>query len=192
MVVFILTIVGGLGLLGLAVWPGMLEDAVFSFPFFCLSLPLLAFWFVLLLALSLRDVVRKQDPAIKRRRWALWSTAVMLATIGLLWFHVPQRLVFACLHNELRASLNVNPTDARGGEVFDRRVGPYSIDRYGADRRGGVFFRTHIGPDGIGPDQMSYGFAFRPNGQGTPFGNARYRYRHLFGEWYVYAASDDW
>jgi hypothetical protein len=39
---------------------------------------------------------------------------------------------------------------------------------------------------------MSYGFAFRPNGRGTPFGNAHYRQCRLFGDWYVFAASNDW
>jgi hypothetical protein len=38
---------------------------------------------------------------------------------------------------------------------------------------------------------MSYGFAFRPNLKGAPFGNAGYRTRHLFGDWYVFAVSDD-
>jgi hypothetical protein len=55
-----------------------------------------------------------------------------------------------------------------------------------------TFFRTHTGPDGLGPDQTSYGFAFRPNDQGTPFGNAHYQHHHLFGGWYAFAASNDW
>jgi hypothetical protein len=84
------------------------------------------------------------------------------------------------------------PVDAVRGKELERQIGPYWVDRYGTDRRGGVYFRTHTGPDGIGPDQMSYGFAFQPNDQGTPFGNAGYQFRHLFGDWYVFAASDDW
>ena len=39
-IIFALTVIGGLGLLGLAVWPGVLEDAVFGIPFCFLSLPL--------------------------------------------------------------------------------------------------------------------------------------------------------
>ena len=69
------------------------------------------------------------------------------------------------------------------GAALDRRLGIYHVDRLAADPRGGVYFRTHTGADGIGPDTMSYGFAFRPNPVGTPFGRAGYGYSHLFGDW---------
>lgn len=65
------------------------------------------------------------------------------------------------------------------------------MDRYGTDGRGGVYFRTATGPDGIGPDRLSFGFAFRPNAEGSLFGDARYELGHLFGEWYWFAVSDD-
>jgi hypothetical protein len=190
-VIFGLTVLGGFGLLSLAVWPGILEDAIFEIPFFCLSLPLLGCWFFLLVGLALRDLAWKPAPSTKRRQWGLWSAAVMFGTMALLWFHVPQRLVFALCCSELRGLVDATPVDAIRSKELGRQIGPYWVDRYGTDRRGGVYFRTHTGPDGIGPDQMSYGFAFQPNDQGTPFGNAGYRCRHLFGDWYVFAASDD-
>lgn len=40
-------------------------------------------------------------------------------------------------------------------------------------------------------DTLSFGFAYRPNLDGTPFGNAYYHTSHLFGEWYVFRVSDD-
>ncbi len=116
----------------------------------------------------------------------------MFGTLVLLWLHVPQRIAFAFSSADLHGLVDGAPADEYRGEELGRLVGPYRVDRYAADSRGGVFFRTTTGRDGIGPDQMSYGFAFRPNGQGTPFGNAHYGHYHLFGDWYAFAASDDW
>jgi hypothetical protein len=191
-IIFGLTVLGGCGLLALAIWPGVLEDAVFQFPFFCLSMPLLGAWFLLLVGLAVPDLLQQSDPLRRRRRWGMWSAAVMFGTMALLRFHVPQRLAFAPFCFELRGLVDAAPVESYRGEELGRRIGPYWVDRYGTDRRGGVYFRTHTGPDGIGPDQMSYGFAFRPNEKGTPFGNAHYRRLLLFGDWYVFAASDDW
>jgi hypothetical protein len=37
---------------------------------------------------------------------------------------------------------------------------------------------------------MSYGFALRPNPEGTPFGRAGYGYLHVVGDRFVFSASD--
>jgi hypothetical protein len=190
-VVFGLTVVGGSGLLGLAVWPGLLEVVVFSIPLFCVSLPLLGFWFLMLVVFGLRDIASRPEPPGRRRWWGVLSAGIMFGTIALLWFRVPQRIAFAFCYADLRGLVDAAPADEFRREEIGCQVGPYWVDQYGADQRGGVFFRTATGPDGIGPDQMSYGFAFRPNGQGSPFGNSRYGQRHLFGDWYVFAVSDD-
>jgi hypothetical protein len=84
------------------------------------------------------------------------------------------------------------PASGYRDKVLGRLLGFYYVDRYGADPRGGVYFRTHSGADGIGPDTMSYGFAFRPNTEGTPFGRAGYCYSHVVGNWYVFSASNDY
>lgn len=191
-IVFALTVLGGFGLLTLAVWSGMVEDVVFGFPFFCAWQPLLGCWFLLLVGLAFFDLATRPEPAARRRRWGVRSAGIMFGTLGLLWLHIPQRVAFAFCFTDLKGLVGDAPADEFRGEELGRRVGPYRVDRYAADKRGGVFFRTAIGPDGIGPDQMSYGFAFRPNGRGTPFGNAHCRHCHLFGNWYVFAASDDW
>jgi hypothetical protein len=190
--IFLSTVLGGAWLLALAVWPGVLEDVLFGIPSFCLSLPLLGCWSLLLVGLAARDLARRPEPPVRRRRWGLWSAAMMFGVMGLLWFHVPERIAFGLCYSELQALVDVAPADELRVTELDRQVGPYRVDRYGADRRGGFFFRTHSGPDGISPDRISCGFAFRPNGQGTPFGNARYQLRHLFGDWYVFEVSDDW
>jgi hypothetical protein len=184
--IFILTVFGAVALLGLAVWPGLLEDVVFGFPHFLLTLPLLAFWFVLLLRLGLRDLNRPVSPA-RQTRLGLWSAGIMFATLGLLYWHIPQRLAFASCHAELKALADDPPTKILTGP----RVGPFRVQRYGADRRGGVYFLTRMGWSGVGPDPMCYGFAYCPNLQGTPFGNQLYRVRHLFGGWYSFSVLDD-
>ena len=51
---------------------------------------------------------------------------------------------------------------------------------------------AHIGVDGISPDRMSYGFAYKPNAEGTPFGASRYRVFRLGDDWYWFRVSDDW
>ncbi len=192
-IVFKLTLLGGAILLILAIWPGVFEDVVFEFPFGCFSFLLLGGWFLLLIGSALWELFVKVEAAPRRRSWGMWSTAVMFTTMALLWYHVPQRLAFALCYSQLRGLLDsASVVTHRKGEELGQQIGPYWVDRYGQDSRGGVYFRTHSGPDGIGPDEMSYGFVFQPNDEGTPFGNAHYRCRHLFGDWFAFAASDDW
>jgi len=75
---------------------------------------------------------------------------------------------------------------------LDRWLGIYHVDEWASDQRGGVYFRTGTGPDGIGPDTMSYGFVYRPNREGSPFGASHYMVRRLGGDWYWFRASNDW
>ncbi len=190
MVIFGLTVALAVVMLALGTWPGVVEDAVLGFPHLCLAMPLLAGWTLLLLVLSVADLARRPGPR-GRRWWGAASCAVWFATAGLLWC-ASRRVVFGIYHAEFTRLADGALGEDVGGVELGRYVGPYWVDRYGADARGGVFFRTHTGPDGIGPDQMSNGFALRPNSEGTPFGNARYCRCHLFGEWYSFEASDDW
>jgi hypothetical protein len=192
-IAFTLTILGGAALLTLDIWPGLVADVLFDFPFLLLSLPVFGSWFLLLVGLGLRDL-KVGSQSENRRRWGIWSAAVMFVTLALLWLNVPQRIAFAFWSLELEPLIGQVPTgthfDANQQEII--RVGPYRVDAYATDERGGVYFRTHTGPDGLGPDRMSYGFAFRPNREGSPFGNDDYHHRYLFGDWYAFAASNDW
>jgi hypothetical protein len=190
-IVFALTMLGGAALVTLAIWPGLIGDLVFGFPFFVLSLPALGIWFLLLVGLGLVDVVGGWRTS-GRRRWGLWSAAILFGTLALLWFRVPQRVAFAFCSSDLEPLADQAAAEGSLEPHAGFRVGPYWIDDYAGDERGGVFFRVRTGPDGIGPDIMSYGFARRPNREGTPFGNAQYQRCHLFGGWYAFAASDDW
>ena len=50
--VFGLTVLGGVGLLTLAAWPGAVEEVVLGFCTGCLMVPLLGVWAVLLVVLA--------------------------------------------------------------------------------------------------------------------------------------------
>lgn len=117
--------------------------------------------------------------------------ALLLATYALLKFYIPRRIAFAASRSSFEQLIPRAET-SKYGVPLNRRVGIYKVDEYAADPRGGLYFRVYSGSDGLGPDRMSYGFAHRPNPQGTPFGAARYRVFGLGNDWYWFRASDDW
>lgn len=191
---FVVTMIGSVGTLVLAVWPGALDQGCLCI---CVTLPLLVLCLLLLtLSVVVRDLNRKPAPS-SRGRWAVLSVVAVVGTVGLVRYHIPQRIAFAAIAGSMHSLAQSAPLahpEAIGYDGFelDRRFGPYRVGRYAADPRGGVYFRTLTGADGIGPDRMSYGFAFQPNHDGTPFGMASYRLDHLFGAWYVFEASNDY
>lgn len=190
--VFLVALLGGMGFLALGVSPGVIEDAVFGFPLCLLSIPLVGCWAMLLIGLAQWDLYGQHNPLIKRKKWGVWSAVVSLATVGLLWLHVPERIAFGFCVKEFEALVESAPTLTprchEGGEL-NRRIGPFLVDRYGEDVQGGVYFRTHTEANGF-LSAHSYGFAFRPNAEGsTPFGRA-IECQPLFGDWYVFIASN--
>ena len=64
------------------------------------------------------------------------------------------------------------------------------MDRFVADPRGGLYFRTRSGPDGFYTYRMAYGFCYRPNREGSPFGDGKYAFAHVVGDWYAFQASE--
>ena len=72
-----------------------------------------------------------------------------------------------------------------------RRIGPLAVAPR-RDSRGGLYFRTLSAGDGLGPDVISYGFCYRPNSEGLPFGAACYSLSRLSHDWYSFAASNDY
>ncbi len=107
-------------------------------------------------------------------------------------FDVPRRIAFAISRSSFEQSVQTAPAPGRPETPPGSHFGVYHVDEYAADSRGGVFFRVYTGPDGIGPDRMSYGFVFKPNPEGTPFGAAGYETHRLSRDWYWFCASDDW
>ncbi len=133
------------------------------------------------------------------------TTALGLAT-PFVWFvflfvcaaQVPETIGFSLVRSQFETAAAeyemlqaLMPADDYSASQVGRRFGIYQVDMVGIDGRGGIYFRVNTGHDGIGPDQMSYGFAKKPNATGSPFGRKYYDPIHLVGDWYVFRASDD-
>ena len=128
---------------------------------------------------------------IPHRRWSIFSTAIVVLSLVLIMSGIPRKVAFVLSRPAFQHYAATAPVSESDREALGRLFGVYYLDRYDADLRGGVYFRTHAGADGIGPSTMSYGFAYRPSPQGTPFGNAGYRYSHVIGDWYCFSVSND-
>lgn len=172
-----------------SVYPGVLNDLLFLA--ILLSIPVLgliglvAIPFVVILAVK----ARWRDVHIPWTRLMIVA-ALLAGTYVLLKFYVPRRIAFIASRSSFERMVAQSPPSQFS--TTPRRFGVYRVDEIAADPRGGVYFRTHAGADGIGPDTMSYGFVHKPNSQGSPFGAAWYKVHHITGDWYWFKASDDW
>lgn len=200
-------VLGGILLGLLSVYPGVSVDflliAVLLSP---LWLPALAIGGVTMLIFQARSGRVKalkpslgrsgEDVGVGKPSTSLWQRIILTSSIAvcfvLVLIGIPRRIAFLFSRSEFQRHIATAPASEFEGERLGRYLGVYYVDRYAADPRGGAYFRTHTGADGIGPDTMSYGFAFRPNPEGTPFGKAGYRYSHVVGDWFVFSASDDY
>jgi hypothetical protein len=134
----------------------------------------------------------KGDATTKvRRRWPVVAPAVVIVCAAVFVANVPLRVAFRVSRPWFEPYVAKAPVLASNGRPLGRYLGVYYVDTYAADARGGVYFRTHAGADGLGPDVMSYGFAYKPNRDGSPFGAAHYRRYRIVGDWYGFIASDD-
>jgi hypothetical protein len=195
---FILTAVGSLALLVMSIWPGVLSEAIFI-GILVGTLPLATLMFIAVVMASIEFARGWRPGPLKPngKRLLLAVPLILAAALSLLFTQLPCRIAFWSSRSALDAiagklDVTIDPGDSYAREALERRVGVYMVDEYGVDARGGIYFRVSTGPDGIGPDQMSYGFAKRPNAEGSPFGAAHYHLTHLSGDWYLFVASDDW
>jgi hypothetical protein len=185
-----LTILGCLTVLAASAIPGLLDDLLFPAIFLLiLALPFVAIGAVAAIVLVCWRHLRLAPIPWKR---AVLILMIFASTFILLKFYVPRRIAFAVSRSAFEELVMQSPKPPRQRAKLNTRLGVYRVDEYAADPRGGVYFRVHSGGDGIGPDLLSYGFAYRPNQSGTPFGAARYRLFTLGGDWYWFRASDDW
>lgn len=194
-------------LCGLSVYPGVLFDLLFVVALFSpLWLPALVIGVIIFLVVQARsakkppikldvdligDEIGVGKATARRWRWYILSPIVVALSIVLIRYGIPRRIGFLLSRSAFERLIATAPVSRYEGEPLGQRLGLFDVDRYAADPRGGVYFRTHAGPDGIGPDTMSYGFAFRPNREGTPFGKAGYGLSHMGGDWYCFSASND-
>jgi hypothetical protein len=177
-------------LLVLSVYPGLPAELAFlalvSSPFWlpsaCVSL-----WCYIDMN---RQVPELLGPPPARRRRAVVAALVLVLNGGLLWGGVSRRLAFLHARPAFEAFVASAPPARDGGEGLDRRFGVYHVDRFAADPRGGLYFRTRSGPDGFYTRRMTYGFSHRPNPTGSPFGDEKYSLSHLVGDWYCFQASE--
>jgi hypothetical protein len=194
-IIFLCTMAGALLLLGMSIQPGLLIDTVFGFPGFLFWLPLIGGWTLLVAVLAAIDLApRSGEPSSRKRsKWGLWSAIVTAATFFLLLGQIPDRFGFAISRPLFERLVEEAPTmkEARR-QPNGRLVGVIWVDAYYRDARGGVYFRTSSAMDGISPDRRSYGYAYKPNREGSPFGNARGWLRRRSGDWYYFSYSDDW
>jgi hypothetical protein len=177
-------------LLPLSIYPGLLSELAFlaliGSPFWlpatCISL-----WVVLDVVHQVPDLLG--PPRAQRRRHAI-AALVLVLNCGLLWCGGPRRLAFLLARPAFEALLTTAAPAGYGERSLDRRLGAYHVDRLAADARGGVYFRTHSGPDGLYSGTMTYGFSHRPNPAGSPFGDEKYAITHIVGDWYAFQASE--
>jgi hypothetical protein len=177
-------------LLVLSVYPGLLSEvgflAAISSPFWipavCVS------WWV---CVDIRrEVADLFGPPPARRRWLAPAALVLAVNCGLLWWSVPRRLAFLHARPAFEASVSAAPRAYSSREVFNRQLGVYHVDRLATDPRGGVYFRTRSSSDASYTAKVSYGFSYRPNQAGSPFGDENYALSHVVGDWYSFRASE--
>lgn len=188
-VLLAITIAAAMLVLGLSAWPGLLGDLVlWSIVFLLICSPLVALMAVVFAIMVYRRYRQgRLSPFPKCEAVAI--PIIMAAALTLLVLQVPLRVAFLLSQSAFEQAVAAAPTSPHGGGT---RLGLYKVDEFAAAPCGGVFFRVYAAPDGISPDTMSYGFAYQPNPQTTPFGTAHYSVSHLWGDWYTFEASNDW
>jgi hypothetical protein len=180
-----------LSALAISVYPGALNDLLFM----GILLSPLIVPVVGLVLLSWYIVLARRGML---HEWRVTRTpgtivlALLIATSVLLTLSIPRRIAFAAARDSFNEMLLEATSSVDRRVTVSRRLGVYTVDEFATDPRGGAYFRVHSGYDGLGPDVMSYGFAYQPNKLGTPFGAKEYRVVQLDKDWYWFCASDDW
>jgi hypothetical protein len=177
-----------LTLLGMSVFPGVIYSTILSPLGFFIALPLLG---GLLLCIAIGAARDWSHGRPFSSSFGFLSAILVVATGALVWLQVPRRIAFSIS----RPSFD---TFIRAGEIpsenqpFEQRFGIFPTEAIRRDSRGGIYFRTHHCGDGLGPDEMSFGFAYQPNPTTSPFGAAGYRMHRVSRDWYSFSVSDDY
>jgi hypothetical protein len=193
--IILLIAIACLAALATSTYPGVLSNLVewtivFSFVFGIAAVPIAGVvaltWLILFAGKGPRRETRIAWKPVGVLLGLLVFTCILLA------YNAPCCIAFAACRSSFEELVPHVPASAFRGTPLNRRLGIYWVDQYAADARGGVYFRTYWCGDGLGPDRMSYGFAYKPNQKGSPFGAARYQVLNLGNHWYWFCASDDW
>jgi hypothetical protein len=166
-------------LLGLSAFPGVLEQV-----------PSPVDWVLgggsvlVAAAVAVRHLSRRG----RSRRSAAVVLACALVTPCLLLTNAPRRAAFGKYRGEFEKLLaQAPPAGERAVVGLNVDFDLYWVDQWGTDARGGTYFRTL---SGAGAGGESFGFAYRPNPHGSPFGDREYRLQHLTGDWYSFQAAE--
>ena len=179
------------GALYLSMLPGGWNDLTVNLAAVVVFLTLVPIALFTLVFIAIKLIRRQGRLSDLPLREAAAVALFAVATAGLVVFAVPRRVAFALSRSAFDEASASAPIPEQEGAATNSRIGLYYVDCYARDPRGGVFFRVNTGPDGF-IDTMSYGFAYQPNREGTPFGAAHYELSHLTGDWYEFQASNDW
>ena len=182
------TVVGSFVLVGLSLFPGVLDQLP-------AEAARIAAGVVGLFAAGAAGwhLIGPARPGKPRQRVSAVVVLLCLAvTPTLLLTDTPRTLMFRQHQAEFEALLAQAPPPGNRAVVpLNADLDVYWIDHWGTDARGGTYFRTLAGRVDGKADRRSFGFAHKPNPEGSPFGNERYELRHLTGDWYSFAATDE-
>jgi amino acid transporter len=174
----------------ISIYPGAIDSLLFAVTLVSIvSVPMfVVVGIMVLVVLGRRGKLRsiKIPPRI-----IVAITGILLISYILLKFYIPRRLGFMVSQSAFEQVRVQLPVSRTGKIALNRKLGFYEVDEYANDSRGGVYFRVFSGGSGLGPDVTSYGFAYRPNREGSPFGAADYQVFYLSGDWYWFRVSDD-
>lgn len=116
------------------------------------------------------------------RKTKFRSVVILLLTIFLLHFNIPQKVGFAFSYLEFQKAVTASYN------LEGQKIGLYKIIATSSnlESSAGIHFLTFSYFDSA---TSNYGFAYKPNlnNQKNPFG--AYRYDRIFGDWYIFKGA---
>lgn len=139
-------------------------------------------------AILLYRFLRRKRPALflPSARSSAIAFAIVLAGAMMSATEIPVKIMFRLARGSFERY--VQSGDAAAGKK--QWLGIWKVIDAKVDDRGGTYIVTSTGHDII--DNISCGFAWKPNESGTPFGAAQYRKWKISGDWYGFYVTDDW
>lgn len=123
--------------------------------------------------------------ATKTRWWvALGLAAAVVGVAEAANYKMIAKAVFPLFRSDFeRRALSLRT----GERIQNERIGIYHVDEIAAEKRGGIYFRISRG--GFMLSEDSVGFVYRPNPEGSPWGDERYWLMPIDQDWSVFGAS---
>lgn len=146
-------------------------------------------WSCVSFLVALHDLYLLSKGRFERRElpWGLFAVLLGCLCLAILETGTVRKSVFSLYEAQFHDLARTAIAKGRVEQVQETRIGPYSIDHVIADDDGAVFFRTSV--VGFGSDEVSYGFAWKPNQDRNPFGHTNLRFGHLYEDWFDFEAS---